>query len=39
MILAPIIVPGIAVALGMHSIFISPGLTNTVAGVMLVHLA
>jgi putative spermidine/putrescine transport system permease protein len=38
MILAPIIVPGIAVALGIHSVFISLGLTNTVAGVMLVHL-
>jgi putative spermidine/putrescine transport system permease protein len=38
MILAPIIVPGIAVALGIHSVFISLGLTNTVTGVMLVHL-
>jgi putative spermidine/putrescine transport system permease protein len=38
MILAPVIVPGIAVALGIHSVFISLGLTNTVAGVMLVHL-
>ena len=38
MILAPLIVPGIAVALGIHSVFISLGLTNTVAGVMLVHL-
>jgi len=38
MLLAPIIVPGIAVALGIHSVFISLGLTNTVAGVMLVHL-
>jgi putative spermidine/putrescine transport system permease protein len=38
MILAPTIVPGIAVALGLHSVFISLGLTNSVAGVMLVHL-
>ena len=37
-ILAPVIVPGIAVALGIHSVFISLGLTNTLAGVMLVHL-
>lgn len=37
-ILAPTIVPGIAVALGIHSVFIGLGLTNTVAGVMLVHL-
>jgi putative spermidine/putrescine transport system permease protein len=38
MILTPLIVPGIAVALGLHSVFIGLGLTNTVAGVMLVHL-
>ena len=38
MILAPTIVPGIAVVLGIHSIFISLGLTNTVEGVILVHL-
>ncbi len=38
MILAPTIVPGIAVALGIHSVFIAMGLTNTVTGVMLVHL-
>ncbi|NNE89141.1 MAG: ABC transporter permease [Silicimonas sp.] len=38
LILAPIIVPGIAVVLGIHSIFISMGLTNTVSGVILVHL-
>jgi putative spermidine/putrescine transport system permease protein len=37
-ILAPTIVPGIAVALGIHSVFIWLGLTNTVAGVILVHL-
>jgi putative spermidine/putrescine transport system permease protein len=38
MILAPVIVPGIAVALGIHSVFIGLGLTNTVSGVILVHL-
>jgi putative spermidine/putrescine transport system permease protein len=38
MILAPLIVPGIAVALGLHGVFLRLGLTNTVAGVMLVHL-
>lgn len=38
MILAPVIVPGIAVALGLHSVFIPLGLTNTLAGVVLVHL-
>jgi putative spermidine/putrescine transport system permease protein len=38
MLLAPVIVPGIAVALGIHSVFIGLGLTNTVAGVVLVHL-
>jgi putative spermidine/putrescine transport system permease protein len=37
-ILAPVIVPGIAVALGLHGIFIQAGLTNTLAGVVLVHL-
>jgi putative spermidine/putrescine transport system permease protein len=37
-ILAPVIVPGIAVALGLHGIFVVLGLTNTVAGVVLVHL-
>jgi len=37
-ILAPIIVPGIAVALGLHTVFISLGLTNSVPGVILVHL-
>ena len=37
-ILAPVIVPGIAVVLGIHSVFISMGLTNTVLGVILVHL-
>lgn len=38
LILAPIIVPGIAVVLGIHSVFISMGLNNTVTGVILVHL-
>lgn len=38
LILAPVIVPGIAVALGLHGVFIQLGLTNTVAGVVLVHL-
>ena len=38
LILAPMIVPGIAVALGIHSVFISLGLTNSVQGVILVHL-
>ena len=38
LILAPMIVPGIAVVLGIHSIFISMGLTNSVTGVILVHL-
>lgn len=38
LILAPVIVPGIAVALGLHSVFIQLGLTNTLAGVILVHL-
>lgn len=38
LILAPTIVPGIAVVLGVHSVFIWLGLTNTVPGVILVHL-
>ena len=38
MILAPIIVPGIAVALGLQTVFIGLGLNNTVTGVVLVHL-
>lgn len=37
-ILAPTIVPGIAVALGLHSVFIGLGLNNTISGVVLVHL-
>lgn len=37
-ILAPVIVPGIAVAMGLHAVFINLGLTNTIGGVILVHL-
>jgi putative spermidine/putrescine transport system permease protein len=37
-ILAPIIVPGVAVALGLHSVFLQLGLTNSLLGVVLVHL-
>ena len=37
-ILAPVIVPGLTAAMGIHSVFISLGLTNTIAGVVLVHL-
>ena len=37
-ILAPIIMPGIAVTLGLQSVFIGLHLTNTVTGVVLVHL-
>src|SRR5690606_38466960 len=35
---APVIVPGIAAALGLHAVFVWLGLTNTVPGVVLVHL-
>jgi putative spermidine/putrescine transport system permease protein len=38
LILAPLVVPGIAVALGLHAVFLDLGLTNTLAGVVLVHL-
>ena len=38
LILAPVIVPGIAVVLGIHVVFIRLGLANTLMGVMLVHL-
>jgi putative spermidine/putrescine transport system permease protein len=38
LVLAPIIVPGIAVALGLHGVFLWLGLTNTIIGVVLVHL-
>ncbi len=37
-ILAPIIVPGIAVAMGLHTVFITLGLTNSFWGVVIVHL-
>ncbi|CAN5745119.1 ABC transporter permease subunit [soil metagenome] len=36
--LAPVIVPGLAVTLGIHVLFIRYGLTNTIAGIVLVHL-
>ena len=36
--LAPLIVPGLATALGLHAVFLRLGLTNTVPGVILVHL-
>lgn len=38
LVLAPTIVPGIAVVLGIHVVFIKYGLANTLGGVMLVHL-
>lgn len=38
MILAPTIVPGLAVVLGIHVVFIRYGLANTMHGVILVHL-
>ena len=38
LILAPIIVPGLAVVLGIHVLFIRAGLSNSIPGVMLVHL-
>lgn len=38
MILAPIIVPGLAVVLGIHVLFIRAGLSNNLLGVILVHL-
>ncbi|MFM2389179.1 MAG: hypothetical protein RLZZ437_734 [Pseudomonadota bacterium] len=38
LILAPLIVPGLAAALGLHAIFLHLGLTNTFTGVVLVHL-
>lgn len=37
-ILAPSIIPGLAVTMGIHIVFIRLGLSNTVVGVMLVHL-
>lgn len=38
LILAPVIVPGLAVVLGIHVLFIRYGLSETFAGVALVHL-
>lgn len=38
LILAPLIVPGIAVGLGLHAVFLRLGLTNSIPGVVLVHL-
>lgn len=38
LMLAPTIVPGIAVVLGIHSVFITLGLNNSVTGVIIVHL-
>ena len=38
LILAPIIVPGLAVVLGIHVLFIRAGMHNSIPGVMLVHL-
>ncbi|MCB0169243.1 MAG: ABC transporter permease [Anaerolineae bacterium] len=38
LILAPIIVPPLAVAMGIHIVFIRYGLANTLPGVVLVHL-
>lgn len=38
LVLAPILVPGLAYALGMHGIFIQLGLTNSRAGVVIAHL-
>lgn len=36
--IAPIIVPSISVAMGIHTVFIKLGLSNTFAGVVLVHM-
>lgn len=38
LVLAPTIVPGLAAAFGLHTVFITLGLTNSLAGVVLVHL-
>jgi putative spermidine/putrescine transport system permease protein len=38
LLLAPAILPGIAVALGLHGIFLQLGLTGTIPGVVLAHL-
>ncbi|WP_083584389.1 ABC transporter permease subunit [Bacillus weihaiensis] len=37
-LLAPILIPTITVAMGLHLVFIQLGLTNTIFGVVLVHL-
>jgi putative spermidine/putrescine transport system permease protein len=37
-LLAPIVVPGLAAAMGLHAVFLWLGLTNGAAGVALVHL-
>ncbi|MBL4811789.1 MAG: ABC transporter permease subunit [Rhodobacteraceae bacterium] len=38
LVMAPIIVPGMAVVLGLHGLFLPLGLTNTTFGVILAHL-
>lgn len=38
LVLTPLIVPGIAIVLGLHGIFIRFGLANSITGVILVHL-
>jgi putative spermidine/putrescine transport system permease protein len=38
LVLAPIIVPSIATALGLHAVFLRLGLTNTATGVVIAHL-
>lgn len=38
LVLAPTLVPGLAAAFGLHTVFIALGLTNSLAGVVLVHL-
>ena len=38
LILAPLIVPGIAAAMGLHTVFSVLGMTGTIPGVVLVHL-
>ena len=38
LVLAPLVVPGIAVGLGLHAVFLHLGLTGTTAGVVLAHL-
>ncbi len=38
LILAPLIVPGIAVGLGLHVVFLKVGLAGTISGVVIAHL-